>query len=421
MRVAVLGAGSAGHMAVAQIAHYLPTATITHFYDPAIPSIGVGEGTTPAFTDWAQRVLGWDMGFLRDRCDATQKAGIVFEGWGDGGDYTHFFGTVEGVACHLSAEKLAAELEQRSAATVVPTRVHAVESTDRTATITTDDGVEAFDVVLDARGFPLELGHDQVALDCVPTDAALLVRGPTCAPRDRTRAVARPHGWIFVIPLGSDTAYGYVHTHAERDLVAVDFDAFLVEESVVPTTERRSLRFPNYRQRSLVDGVVFRIGNRAAFVEPLEATSLGLIVLELQVATAAILAGTLKGDLAATAAAAGASLATTIDETASFVGWHYACGARFDTPFWHRAEAAFDRWFERQAAGHRRRFDEYATRGAALTEQLAQAQTIPEVDALLAPGDTELGTFGGFLDASFAKVGHGIGWFDNADLFPLNP
>ena len=101
MRIAVLGAGSAGHMAVAHLERYLPNAEVVHLYDPARPPIGVGEGTTPVFTQWAESVLGWDLPFLVEHCEATPKAGIVFEGWGDAPVYTHLFATSEGVVWRM--------------------------------------------------------------------------------------------------------------------------------------------------------------------------------------------------------------------------------------------------------------------------------------------------------------------------------
>lgn len=409
MRIAVIGAGSAGHMAVAQVSHYLPDASITHFYDPSIPSIGVGEGTTPVLTEWAERVLGWDFDYLVEHCDATPKAGIVFEGWGDGETYTHLFGTDEGRACHLSASLLADKLAARSRATVVSDRVTSIVGGASTADVATETTSSTFDFVLDARGLPSELGEDHVALDCVPTSAALLVRGEPRPPRDRTRAVARPHGWIFVIPLGRDTAYGYVHSEEEMDLARADLHAFLTKEEVRTTTDVRSLTFPNFRRRQLCDGVVFSIGNQAGFVEPIEATSLGLVVLQLHHATFLLLQRQL--DMTPAPDEVNLALAATMDEVATFIGWHYAGGSPFDTPFWQRAQDAFETWRAKLSAEQADRFNVFVERGGALPPALATAASIEAVDALVESLEQHGETYGGFLDISFTKVGHGINWY----------
>ena len=410
MRFAVLGAGSAGHMAVAHVGRYFPNASITHFYDPDSAPIGVGEGTTPVFTEWATRVLGWTFADLERLCDATPKVGIVFEGWGPKGtDYTHLFGSSEGVACHLSAARLGEHLAARSSAKVIAQPVRSMSVRDGVAIVSLQSGDLEFDFVFDARGFPTALDDESVALSCVPTDAAILTRGPRRLPRDRTRAVARPHGWIFAIPLGSDTAYGYVHGHQEAGEAGADFEQFLDREGIEPNQPLRSLRFPNFRRVAGFDGVVFAIGNRAGFIEPLEATALGLIVLQLQVATFWLLDRAL-GQRDVSVDAVNRALAETIDETGSFVGWHYARGSPYSTPFWNRAVSQFEPWLRTRGEAHRSRFNSYVRRGLELPRELAFADSVADVDRLVNGCDTRLDTFGGFLDVSFAKVGHGIGW-----------
>lgn len=410
MRIAVLGAGTAGHMAVAHVSHYFSNASITHFYDPNNAPIGVGEGTTPAFTAWAQRVLGWDFDYLEANCDATRKVGVVFEGWGrDGGEFTHFFGSAEGQACHLSATKLATQLASTSTATIAAERVDSITVRDATAHVATESGEHAFDFVFDARGFPHTIGDQHVRLTCVPTDAAILVRGEPRPPRDRTRAVARSHGWVFVIPLRTETAYGYIHSRLEADEARADFEHFLGEETVRVRAQRRSVPFPNFRRATMCDGVTFSIGNQAAFIEPLEAASLGLTVLQLQVATFWMLDRAL-GSENRSVSAINHALASTIDEVASFVAWHYARGSRYETPFWSRAAEQFDAWMSGRTEEHQSRFYSYVSRGRALPRELAFASSVDGVDQLLEPDLAQLDTFGGFPDASFAKISHGIGF-----------
>jgi tryptophan halogenase len=84
MRIAVLGAGTAGCMAAAHITKELPGAELLHVFDSRIPRIGVGEGTTPNIPMWLHDVTGLDFDGLRDRVRITRKNGTTFEGWGKG-------------------------------------------------------------------------------------------------------------------------------------------------------------------------------------------------------------------------------------------------------------------------------------------------------------------------------------------------
>ena len=57
MRIAVLGGGTAGFVAAAHFTRHLPQAQLLHVFDSSIPTIGVGEGTTPRFPGWFEEVM----------------------------------------------------------------------------------------------------------------------------------------------------------------------------------------------------------------------------------------------------------------------------------------------------------------------------------------------------------------------------
>ena len=58
MRIAVLGGGTSGCMAAAQITKEFPDAELVHVFDSRIPIIGVGEGTTPNVHGWLHDITG---------------------------------------------------------------------------------------------------------------------------------------------------------------------------------------------------------------------------------------------------------------------------------------------------------------------------------------------------------------------------
>ena len=82
MKVAVLGGGTAGFIAAAHMTRYFPKAQLWHIYDSRIPTIGVGEGTTPRFPLWLNEVTGIGPDEIAERCGATVKSGSYYEGWG---------------------------------------------------------------------------------------------------------------------------------------------------------------------------------------------------------------------------------------------------------------------------------------------------------------------------------------------------
>lgn len=380
------------------------------------------------FVEWAQQ-LGIGFERLRETCDATEKQGILFEGWGRRSYYTHLFASSEGRACHLSAARLVVLLAEFSRAQVIDARVSRVERHGSGAHVHLMERPSlSVDFVIDARGFPATASArepsrgahqpvDHFRLDCVPTDAALLYNSPTKgAVHSATRAVARFHGWIFVIPLETRTAYGYVHgtSLAEPAAVDADFRDFLASEGLPADGPFRQLRFPNFCVDNVFDGVIMRVGNAASFIEPLEATALGVIVMQLRVATFLLLdrnsGFSRTSSIDEGVRAVNTLMRDLVREVALFVSFHYAEGSIYDTPFWRHGRACFARW-RLHGQNDRPRFETFLERGRMHAPALADAANVLELDRLQGPQLMQEDTYGGFLDLSFAKVGHGIGFY----------
>jgi tryptophan halogenase len=211
MRIAVLGGGTAGYLATAHISRFFPQANLFHIFDSRISPIGVGEGTLPAFKTWLDAVTGAPFSQLAEACQATRKMGVRFEGWGTTNpSFDHCF-VGDRHAYHLSAARLPPFLQPYIHATCIDKHVSHLHSTGRQVDVTfSDEAHLTADLVFDATGFPRSFGEGQILLHDIPTNAALVGRGPATTFRAETRAVARPHGWVFVIPLTTDTSYGAV-------------------------------------------------------------------------------------------------------------------------------------------------------------------------------------------------------------------
>lgn len=455
--IAIVGGGTAGYMAAADLTRRFPDFRLYHIYDPRIPAIGVGEGTTPPFARWLHETTGLSFHALRDACDLTLKRGIRFENWGTEAEkFVHYFSPArEGSAYHISAARITALLRQYVRAEHVDRRVSEIESRESSARIVFEDGDDlVVDLVFDARGFPpesVELRHARVGSEAsrsgsndrphaslpstpsalgtpnaieelagIPTNAALVGRSPAVVPLTATRAVARPHGWIFVIPLTTSTSYGYVYndTVSSTEDLRSDYDAFLSAEDV-EIGPPRLIPFPNFTRRAFFDGAVFRIGNSASFLEPLEATGLTFVLAQLRLASYWILDEALgisgTGRSKECLSTLNDHMLAFVREAALFVSWHYACGSPYRSPFWAFARECFEKSLAEASHSTRSTFFEFVGSGSNFPRDIAFEEDGEVQDHIAGSGPpSSPTTFGGFLDLSFAKVGHGLGFFAHA-------
>ena len=118
--------------------------------------------------------------------------------------------------------------------------------------------------------------------------------------------------------------------------VESDFDAFLEADGVPEFEQRALIPFPNFIHRRMFDGAVARIGNAAAFMEPLEATA----IVSVQVEVGMVLHMRLNRPvehLERDAPVINRYLTNTMLCFGLFVGWHYSCGSKYDSGFWRYA------------------------------------------------------------------------------------
>jgi hypothetical protein len=80
--IVVVGGGSAGWLVAGVLAAEHPL-RVTLVESPAVPAIGVGEGTWPSMRDTLHRIGVSETDFFRE-CDAAFKQGSRFEGWRTG-------------------------------------------------------------------------------------------------------------------------------------------------------------------------------------------------------------------------------------------------------------------------------------------------------------------------------------------------
>ena len=352
-KIAVVGRGTAGSLAAASVTRLHPDSDheLHHIYDSRIPVVGVGEGSWPSLVPRLQQLTKLPHETVQQRLNGTRKYGVAFEGWGRRQrDFTHYFTPQQvSYAYHLSADLLGELLAESTRARHVDAKVLNITRAEGGAEVEFEGRPpERYDLVFDARGFPGALDADRhIDISFIPTNTAVIRRCPAIIEEEQdgpvlrhtyTRAVARPHGWIFVIPLTVHTSYGYIFNRDVSDLAQVeaDFDAFLESDGVSEFEQRAVIPFPNFVHREIYDGAVVRVGNAAAFMEPLEATAIVSAQLQVGMVLHMRLNRSLES-LDRDAPVVNRFLVNNMLRYGLFVGWHYSCGSRYESEFWRHA------------------------------------------------------------------------------------
>jgi tryptophan halogenase len=85
--IAVVGGGSAGWMTAAYLSKVLVGVKVTLVESAKIPTVGVGEATTPMIHNFLTELGFTSPDQWMPECDATYKTGILFENWFEKGDW----------------------------------------------------------------------------------------------------------------------------------------------------------------------------------------------------------------------------------------------------------------------------------------------------------------------------------------------
>ena len=338
-RIVVVGGGTAGWIAAASLARFLPPQryAITLIESDEIGIVGVGEATIPQIR-LLNAALGIDEYAFMRATQATYKLGIEFAGWGaQTSRYMHAFGAVGRptgtvpfhhfwlrgqtlgehapldayapnaqagwanrfakadpadlpYAFHFDASRYAGFLRswaEPRGVTRVEGRIVAVGRDGETGDVT---GVQlaggdtvAGDLFIDCSGFrglliegALQTGYDDWS-HWLPCDRALAV---PCAPAAKltpyTRSTAHAAGWQWRIPLQHRTGNGHVYCSSQ---ISDDEAAAVLLRNLdgEALADPRPIRFTTGRRRRFWNRNVVALGLAAGFLEPLESTSIHMV------------------------------------------------------------------------------------------------------------------------------------------------
>ncbi len=339
-RVVIAGGGTAGWTVAAALAKNLGTLLdITLVESDEIGTVGVGESTIPTARRFHE-LVGVDERAFVAATRASFKLGILFENWGGKGEeYFHSFGTTgrsnwladfhhvwlhareRGVAEDFGAYCLehqaalagkflggkdtplnyAYHLDATAYGRFLRTHAEALGVIRREGKIAEvrlrpDDGfIDALvlnggeeiagDLFIDCTGFrgllieeALKAGFEDWT-HWLPTDRALAVQTePVGAPPPFTRASAHRAGWRWRIPLQDRVGNGLVYC---SDFLSDDEAHAMAQERIEGRflIEPRVIRYRTGMRRKAWDKNCVAIGLTSGFVEPLESTSIHLIMI----------------------------------------------------------------------------------------------------------------------------------------------
>lgn len=339
-RVVVAGGGTAGWIAAFAIAKQLGgLIDVTLVESDEIGTVGVGESTIPTSRTFHQ-YMGVDEREFVSATKSTFKLGISFENWGAEGDrYIHSFGTLGrgtwmadfhhfwlearsrggagqigeyclehqaaaagkfgtspestlNYAYHLDATAygqylrgLAEKLGVQRIEGKIDEVVQNPESGDIEA-LRLDNGTRVEgDLFVDCTGFrgllieqTLQAGFEDWT-KWLPTDSALPVQTESVGPpKPYTRAIAHEAGWRWMIPLQHRVGNGLVFASAfmEEEKARKTLAEGLEGEALF---DPRLIRFKAGRRRKSWVNNCVAVGLSGGFIEPLESTSIHLIMI----------------------------------------------------------------------------------------------------------------------------------------------
>lgn len=392
MKIVIAGGGTAGWITAAALSNQLgELIDITLIESEEIGTIGVGEATIPPMRTF-HRLLGMNEQEFMRATNATFKLGIQFENWKAFGEkYFHSFGvtgkqtlitdfihfwlrgrklgiaqdfgdyclefkaallerfstnseTKMNYAFHLDAGRYARLLRGRSEAR----GVRRIEGKIANVNLNPDSGFIASldlesgqkvegDLFIDCTGMrallieqALHTGYEEWG-QWLPCNRAIAVQTESTAPAlPYTRSIAHHAGWRWKIPLqhrvGNGLVYSaeYMSEEEAKALLLSSLDGKVL-------TEPNIIKFNTGRRKKGWNKNCIAVGLSAGFLEPLESTSIHMIMTAVTRLLQLFPHGEINESVVDEYNSQAASEAARIRD---FIILHYKATEREDSPFW---------------------------------------------------------------------------------------
>ncbi len=391
-RVVIVGGGTAGWMAAASLGRQLrEKLEITLVESEEIGTIGVGEATIPPMCTFHRFLRIDEQEFMR-ATEATFKLGIQFENWGNIGDnYIHSFGKTGeetwlagfvhfwlrglelGVnrefgeyclewlaareqkcgfdaenrinfAYHLDASRYAKflrDIAEKAGVKRLEGKVVRVGQNNQNGyieSITLQSGaVISGDLFIDCTGMhgllieqTLLTGFEDWS-HWLPCDRAVAVQTASVRPAvPFTRSIAHESGWRWQIPLQHRVGNGIVFS--SRFMSEDEATSKLISEvEGERLIEPRVIRFRTGKRRRAWNKNVVALGLSSGFLEPLESTSIHLIMMGITRLMQLFPFGEIRQEVVDEY---NRQSEVELEKIRDFIILHYKVTQREDSPFW---------------------------------------------------------------------------------------
>ena len=339
MKIAVVGAGTAGLYCSIELLESLPKfAKVDLIHSKVIDPLGVGESSLVSFPHALSCGIDYIHHFDSQELGSTIKYGVQFKNW-NGVGLIPFASGSYGIQFDTTKLPQFAIPRLHQMYSNFSERVRTVKDIKSLGKKVSIDG-EIYDFVVDCRGYPEDYSN-YIISDKVYLDSAISIRSYTPGDWEYTYHIAHKNGWMFGLPLQNRTGWGYLYnSKITSQLEAQDDVSKILEEYQIEfhSNDCREFSFKNYYAKSIVneDGNIFVNGNRALFLEPIQATSLGCygIINEM-------ILDRIENDVYDNE-----KYHNIMNEVIMFINLHYLNGSDYDTPFWEMATKGAKEVFE---------------------------------------------------------------------------
>ena len=208
MKVAIVGAGTAGLYCIIDLLETLPEfVKIDLIHSRFINPIEVGESSLVNFPHALSCGVDYMHHFDSEELGSTIKYGVKFKNWNKAG-FIPFASGSYGIQFDTTKlpQFIIPRLHEMYPNFSEKLRtVKKIKSLGKQVSI---DG-EIYDFVVDCRGYPEDYS-DYVITDKVYLDSGIVVKSFTPGDWEYTYHIAHEHGWMFGIPLQKTTGWGYL-------------------------------------------------------------------------------------------------------------------------------------------------------------------------------------------------------------------
>jgi len=382
-KILVVGGGTAGFVAALILKKRFPHKEVDIVCSKKIGIIGVGEGSTEHWSDFANYV-GIDTGELISACDATFKIGILFKDWGvpdymhsiqDGynlvvnGQYPYVYGKL--ISDDVDSKKMSGELYwnnkiqnwflENNRTPVAQYHFNTFKLNILLSRISKERGINIFedeitdiklnelgeihsigsedytydyDFYVDSTGFNKaligKLGATWVShSDYLKTNSAIVFQTEDTDNYNMwSMAQAMKYGWMFRTPTYSRWGNGYIY---DGEYLTPEQAQTEVEELLGhKITVGKHIKFdPGALDRAWIKNCC-AVGLSSSFVEPLEASSIGTSIQQ-----SFMLALRLENYNDSVIEKYNKTFREIVENIRDFIVLHFVCPRR-DTEFWQK-------------------------------------------------------------------------------------